>query len=258
MDGQLTIVKVGGRVLENAETLEIFLDDFSAVPGPKILVHGGGRSATTMAGRLGIETQMVDGRRITDADMLEVVTMVYGGLVNKSVVAKLQARGINALGITGADLNLIKAHKRTGTDIDYGFVGDVDEVNAKTLSSFVKQGIVPVIAPLTHDGTGQLFNTNADTIASSLAVALAESMEVKLMYCFEKPGVLINQEDDSSVIPFLNREMFQMYRDEGIIAEGMVPKLENGFESLSNGVAEVVITNIEGLSIPGMGTTLGE
>ncbi|PRZ02077.1 acetylglutamate kinase [Marinilabilia salmonicolor] len=258
MDQKLTIVKVGGKVLESPETLHDFLEDFSALPGPKVLVHGGGRSATTMAKRLGIETKMVEGRRITDEDMLEVVTMVYGGLVNKTVVAGLQAMDINAMGITGADLNLIKAHKRTGSDVDYGFVGDVDEVNISPVIPLLKQGIVPVIAPLTHDGQGTLLNTNADTIASSLAVGFSEVMETRLMFCFEKPGVLINPDDDTSVIPFLNRELFNMYRNEGIISEGMVPKLENGFASLGNGVAEVVITNTEGLSVPGSGTTLGE
>jgi acetylglutamate kinase len=258
MDQQLTIVKVGGKVLENPETLHVFLEDFSALPGPKVLVHGGGRSATTMAKRLGLETKMVEGRRITDADMLEVVTMVYGGLVNKNVVAALQAMGINAMGITGADMNLIKSHKRTGTGIDYGFVGDIDDVNVAVLVTLLKQGVVPVVAPLTHDGQGQILNTNADTIASSLAMDFAENFDTRLMFCFEKPGVLINPDDDGSVIPFLNRELFNMYRDEGIISEGMVPKLENGFNSLANGVLEVVITNIEGLSIPGSGTTLGE
>jgi acetylglutamate kinase len=258
MDQQLTIVKVGGKVLEEPETLEVFLDDFSALPGAKILVHGGGRSATTMANRLGIETTMVEGRRITDASMLEVVTMVYGGLVNKTVVAGLQARECNALGLTGADLNLVKADKRSGSDIDYGFVGDVDEVHVGALSGLVKQGIVPVVAPLTHDGQGQMLNTNADTIASSLAVAFSGTFDTRLVYCFEKPGVLINPDDDGSVIPFLNRELFEMYREEGIISEGMVPKIDNGFNSLANGVLEVVITNVEGLSIPGRGTTLGE
>jgi acetylglutamate kinase len=258
MEKQLTIVKVGGKILEETETFQLFLDDFSAIPGGKVLVHGGGRSATTMAMRMGVETKMVDGRRVTDADMLEVVTMVYGGLVNKSVVAGLQAREINALGITGADMNLIKAHKRIGAGIDYGFVGDVDEVNTKGLSALLNQGFVPVVAPLTHDGKGQILNTNADTMASSLAIALAQSYDVALVYCFEKPGVLMRPDDDSTVIPFLNHELFQMYREEGIIAEGMIPKLENGFDSLSKGVMEVVITNIEGLSIPGRGTTLGE
>lgn len=245
-------------MLEEDDTFRIFLDDFSAVPGAKILVHGGGRSATSMAKRLGMETKMVDGRRITDAGMLEVVTMVYGGLVNKKAVAGLQAREVNAFGVTGADFNLIKAHKRTGTDIDYGFVGDIDEINTGVLTKLVKQEIVPVVAPLTHDGKGQMLNTNADTIASSLAVAFADSFDVSLVYCFEKPGVLINPEDDTTVIPFLNREMFQMYRDEGIIVEGMIPKLETGFDSLGKGVLEVVITNIEGLTVPGRGTTLGE
>lgn len=258
MEQLLTIVKVGGKVLENPETLQDFLEDFSSLPNPKILVHGGGRSATTMASRLGIETKMVEGRRVTDADMLEVVTMVYGGLVNKTVVAGLQAMDINAMGITGADLNLIKAHKRIGTEVDYGFVGDVDEVNVTPLIPLIKQGIVPVVAPLTHDGQGSLLNTNADTIASSLAVAFSKILDTRLMFCFEKPGVLINPDDDTSVISFLNRELFDMYRDEGIISEGMVPKLENGFNSLANGVAEVIITNTEGLSVPGSGTTLGD
>ncbi len=258
MDQQLTIVKVGGKILESQETLLQFIEDFSALPGPKVLVHGGGRSATTMAARLGLETKMVEGRRITDKDMLEVVTMVYGGMVNKNVVAAMQARGINAFGVTGADFNLIKAHKRTGTTIDYGFVGDVDEVNVSSLVSLVKQGGVPVVAPLTHDGAGQLLNTNADTIASSLAAGFADVMDTRLVFCFEKPGVLINPDDDTSVMPFLNRELFNMYRNEGIISEGMVPKLENGFNSLASGVLEVVITNTDGLSVPGSGTTLGE
>ncbi len=258
MDQLLTIVKVGGKVLENSETLHVFLEDFSALPGPKVLVHGGGRSATSMAKRLGVETKMVEGRRVTDADMLEVVTMVYGGLVNKNVVAALQALDINAIGLTGADMNLMKSHKRTGTEINYGFVGDIEKVNVTPLVALMKQGVVPVVAPLTHDGQGQMLNTNADTIASSLAMGFAESFDTRLIFCFEKPGVLINPEDDSSVIPFLNQELFNMYRDEGIISEGMVPKLENGFNSLSNGVIEVIITNIEGLSVPGSGTTLGE
>ncbi|MGQ1890702.1 acetylglutamate kinase [Thermophagus sp. OGC60D27] len=258
MDQQLTIVKVGGKILEEDNTLATFLDDFSMLSGAKLLVHGGGRSATNMSERLGIETQMVDGRRITGAEMLEVVTMVYGGLINKKVVSALQARKINALGLTGADMNLVKAHKREVKDVDYGFVGDVDEVNVGTLAALIRQGIVPVVAPLTHDGEGQMLNTNADTIASALAVGLSDVFNIKLIYCFEKPGVLIDPDDDGSVIPFLNRPLFQMYRDEGIIADGMIPKLENGFDSMKNGVQEVVITNIEGLTIPGRGTTLGD
>ncbi len=258
MDQQLSIIKVGGKVLEDADALQTFLDDFSVLQGAKLLVHGGGRAATDMAGRLGIETQMVDGRRITDEKMLEVVTMVYGGLVNKKVVALCQARGLNALGLTGADLDLVRAKKRNGTEVDYGFVGDVESVHVKALANLVRQGVVPVVAPLSHDGRGQMLNTNADTIASALAGAFAETFDTRLVYCFEKPGVLFNPEDDQSVIPFLNRELFNMYREEGIIAEGMVPKLETGFESLKNGVLEVVITNVEGLSIPGRGTTLGE
>ncbi|SFD70309.1 acetylglutamate kinase [Thermophagus xiamenensis] len=257
MNAQLTIVKVGGKILESDEALKNFLDDFCVLPNPKLLVHGGGRSATQLAKRLGIETKMVDGRRITDSHMLEVVTMVYGGLVNKKVVAALQAKGINSLGLTGADLNLVRAHKRIVKDVDYGFVGDVDEVNVELLASLIARGIVPVVAPLTHDGKGQMLNTNADTIASNLAGGLANNYSVRLVYCFEKPGVLIQPDDDSSVIPFLNQQLFQMYCREGIIAEGMIPKLENGFNALSMGVNEVVITNIEGLTIPDSGTRLG-
>jgi len=257
MNPQLTVVKVGGKILESDGALKNFLDDFCMLPNPKLLVHGGGRSATQLSERLGIETKMINGRRITDAQMLEVVTMVYGGLVNKKVVAALQAKGINSMGLTGADLNLVKAHKRPVKDVDYGFVGDVDEVNVELLSSLIAKGIVPVVAPLTHDGMGQLLNTNADTIASNLAVGLAKNFSVRLVFCFEKQGVLIQPDDDSSVIPFLNQQLFQMYCREGIISEGMIPKLENGFSALSEGVNEVVITNIEGLTIPDSGTRLG-
>ncbi len=253
---ELTIIKVGGKVVEEPETLEVFLDDFAALPGFKLLVHGGGRSATTLAARLGIETQMVEGRRVTDASMLEVVTMVYGGLVNKGVVAQLQARKVNALGLTGADLNLILAHKRTGAAIDYGFVGDVDSVQGSVVTGLIQRGVVPVVAPLTHDGAGQLLNTNADTMASALAVALAAEFKVRLVYCFEKPGVLSSPGDDDSVIPRLTYTMFQQHLHAGIINEGMVPKLHNGFDALKSGVSSVIITNIAGLAESGRGTTL--
>ena len=201
----LTIVKVGGAIVEDKEQLELLLDNFSAIPGHKILVHGGGRRATQVAARLGIESKMVNGRRITDSDMLEVVTMVYGGLVNKNIVARLQARGVNAIGLTGADMDVIRSHRRPVKDIDYGFVGDVDRVDADQLEVLLEKGITPVLAPLTHDGQGTMLNTNADTIASVAAQALADCYEVTRIYCFEKPGVWSDPDDDTSVIPHITR-----------------------------------------------------
>ena len=189
MKEKLTIIKVGGKIVEEEDSLRRLLRDFAAIEGHKVLVHGGGRSATQFATRLGIESQMVNGRRITDAAMLEVVTMVYGGLVNKHIVACLQAVGVNALGLTGADMNVIRSHKRPVKDVDYGFVGDVDTVDAGALSTLVRAGVVPVMVPLTHDGKGQLLNTNADTIAGETAKALAAEFDVTLIYCFEKKGV---------------------------------------------------------------------
>ncbi len=187
---KLTIIKVGGKVVEEAESLKLLLNEFTKISGNKILVHGGGRSATTIASKLGIKTKMVDGRRITDSDMLEVVTMVYGGLVNKKIVAGLQALGCNSIGITGADLDTIRAHKRIVKDIDYGYVGDIEEVNTAELRLLLSDNVVPVVAPLTHDGKGQLLNTNADTIASGLAAELSNYFQVILVYCFEKKGCI--------------------------------------------------------------------
>jgi len=252
---RLTIVKVGGKVVEEPESLKALLDQFNKISGNKLLVHGGGRTATQMAEKLGLETQMVEGRRITDADMLEVVTMVYGGLVNKKLVAGLQARGMNAIGLTGADLDLIHAHKRPVQDIDYGFVGDVDDVNASELRLLINENVVPVVAPLTHDGNGQLLNTNADTIASELAIELANYYKVYLFYCFEKPGVLMDPKDDSSVIYDLSLSLFNQYKEEGIISEGMIPKLDNGFKAKMKGVQEILITNPENIAT-GRGTRL--
>lgn len=207
-----------------------------------MLVHGGGRSATKIASQLGIESQMVNGRRITDAEMLKVVTMVYGGLVNKNIVAGLQALQVNALGLTGADMNIMRSDKRPVKDVDYGFVGDVKEVNADVLASLIQQGIVPVLAPLTHDKQGHMLNTNADTIAGEAAKALAKYFDVTLMFCFEKKGVLLNEDDDESVIPEIDRASFQKYVAEGIIQGGMIPKLENAFQAIDAGVKEVIIT----------------
>ncbi len=239
---KLTLIKVGGKIVEEPDTLQQLLRDFSSIEGHKVLVHGGGRSATKIASQLGIESQMVNGRRITDAEMLKVVTMVYGGLVNKNIVAGLQSLQVNALGLTGADMNIMRSDKRPVKDVDYGFVGDVKEVNADVLASLIQQGIVPVLAPLTHDKQGHMLNTNADTIAGEVAKALAKYFDVTLMFCFEKKGVLLNEDDDESVIPEIDRASFQKYVAEGIIQGGMIPKLENAFQAIDAGVKEVIIT----------------
>ena len=220
MKEKLTVIKVGGKIVEEENTLSQLLADFSAIEGYKVLVHGGGRSATKLASQLGIESKMVNGRRITDADTLKVVTMVYGGLVNKNIVAGLQSKGVNAMGFTGADMNVIRSIKRPVKDIDYGFVGDVEKVNAELLGNLIRQGIVPVMAPLTHDGQGSMLNTNADTIAGETAKALAQLFDVTLVFCFEKKGVLLDENDDDSVIPIITPELFKEYVDKGIIQGG--------------------------------------
>lgn len=243
MREKLTIVKVGGAVVEDELQLSQLLRDFSAIEGRKVLVHGGGRKATKMAERLGIETKMVNGRRITDADMLEVVTMVYGGLVNKNLVAQLQANGINAIGLTGADAGVIHSHKRPlKNGVDYGFVGDVDNVADSTLAHLIEAGITPVMAPLTHDGEGHILNTNADTIASETAKALARQYDVTLIFSFEKKGVLRNPDDDDSVIPVITHADFEQYKADGTISGGMLPKLENALAAVDAGVSRVIIT----------------
>ena len=243
MKEKLTIVKVGGAVVEDEEQLTQLLKDFCAIEGAKILVHGGGRRATKTAERLGIETKMVDGRRITDEQMLEVVTMVYGGLVNKHVVASLQALGINAIGRTGADGDIIRSVKRPlKNGIDYGFVGDVKKVNGDKIALFIENGMTPVIAPLTHDGQGNILNTNADTMASETAKALAELYDVTLVFSFEKKGVLSNPDDDESVISVITREDFERYRADGTISGGMLPKIENALAAVEAGVSRVIIT----------------
>ena len=239
---KLTVIKVGGKIVEEEATLNQLLADFSAIEGYKVLVHGGGRSATKLAAQLGIESQMVNGRRITDAETLKVVTMVYGGLVNKNIVAGLQAKGVNAMGLTGADMNVIRSVKRPVKDVDYGFVGDVEKVNAELLGNLIRQGVVPVMAPLTHDGQGSMLNTNADTIAGETAKALAQLFDVTLVFCFEKKGVLSNENDDDSVIPVITPELFKEYVEKGIIQGGMIPKLENSFSAIDAGVSQVVIT----------------
>lgn len=249
---KLTIVKVGGAVVEDPEQLAVLLENFSAIPGKKVLVHGGGRRATKIAAQLGIESHMVGGRRITDAEMLSVVTMVYGGLVNKNLVAQLQAKGVCALGLTGADMDVIRSHKRPlkkvkmddGTEqmVDFGFVGDVDYADGDRLASLLNSGITPVVAPLTHDGQGNILNTNADTMASTVATALAKHFDVTLIFSFEKKGVLANPDDDESVIPSITRESFNKYVNDGIISGGMIPKVENALAAVEAGVGRVIIT----------------
>ncbi|MDR1646044.1 MAG: acetylglutamate kinase [Tannerellaceae bacterium] len=239
---KFTFVKVGGKIVEQEDSLQRLLRDFTAIPHRKALVHGGGRLATQLAERLGVESKVVDGRRITDEETLRIVTMVYGGLVNKNIVAGLQALGVNALGLTGADMNLIRSEKRPVKEVDYGYVGDVKEVNATLLIALIRQGIVPVLAPLTHDKQGRLLNTNADTIAGEAAKALAGHFDVTLVYCFEKKGVLLDENDDESVIERLDRATFREYVKQGIIRGGMIPKLENAFEAIDAGVKRVIIT----------------
>jgi acetylglutamate kinase len=250
---KLSLIKVGGKVVENPETLAKLLNDFKQIAGYKILVHGGGKLATELSQKMGIETKMVEGRRITDRETLEVVTMVYAGLVDKNIVAQLQALHINAMGLCGADFNLIRSSKRPVKDIDYGFVGDVQEVQGDVLADLINQNIVPVVAPITHDRQGQLLNTNADTVANELAKAMAPHFDVHLYYCFEKPGVLMNPDDDNSLIREIKRKEFEQYKEEGIIQGGMIPKLDNAFNALACGVKEVIITQADRL-LSGGGT----
>ncbi len=245
MKDKLTLIKVGGQIVEEPETLQQLLSDFSKITGHKVLVHGGGRAATKIAAQLGIESQMVNGRRVTDAETLKVVTMVYGGLINKQIVAGLQALNVNALGLTGADMNYMRSEKRPVKEVDYGFVGDVKEVDAEILSELISQNVVPVLAPLTHDKKGNLLNTNADTIAGEAAKALAKYFDVTLMFCFEKKGVLSNPDDDNSVIPTITKADFEQYVADGTINGGMIPKLENAFEAIAAGVKQVVITKAD-------------
>ena len=263
---KLTLVKVGGAIVENADSLSSLLDKFASIEGHKVLVHGGGRSATRIAERLGLPQQMVAGRRVTDADTLRVVTMVYAGLVNKNIVAQLQARGINALGLTGADMNVISSHRRppkqvrmddgSTQTVDYGFVGDIDQVNADLLSDLIAKGVVPVMCPIGHDTQGSLLNTNADTIAAEVAKALARNFEVTLVYCFEKRGVLRDADDDDSVISCITQAEFPVLVEQGIVSGGMLPKLENAFDAIRAGVQEVVITRADALDHPSEGTCL--
>jgi acetylglutamate kinase len=257
---QLFIIKIGGNVIDQPEALAAFLDDYVRIEGRKILIHGGGKIATDISQALGIETQMVDGRRITSAETLKVVTMVYGGLINKTIVCGLQARGCNAIGLTGADANVIVAKRREDKKIDYGYVGDIERVNVAPIIQFLDAGLSPVFAPLTHDGKDTMLNTNADTITAALASALCSHYRPRLIYCFDKKGVLASS-DESAVIPRLTLAQYHDLKAKGIIFKGMLPKLEEAFEALQSGVAAVVLCHASQVRLavdsdPKVGTTL--
>lgn len=239
---KVSVLKVGGNIIDNKEQLPLFLKQFAELKGPKVLIHGGGKIASEFGKQLGIQPQMVNGRRVTDAETLDVVTMVYGGLINKNLVAKLQALGCNAVGLTGADGNLIQSVKRPVQEVDYGFVGDVIKVNGSFLKLFLEGGYVPVIAPLTHNLEGQILNTNADTMATESAKALAnEGVEVSLKFCFDKLGVMRDLDDDDSLIKEIDFEHYQKLKDDGVIVAGMLPKMHNAFGAIEAGVKEVYL-----------------
>ena len=245
MEDRLSVIKIGGNVVNNASDLDRFLKDFASMEGHKILVHGGGRQASELASALGLENKMAGGRRITDEKTLEVVTMVYAGLLNKNITARLQGYQCDAIGLSGADGNSIRAHKRIVQDLDYGFAGDVDEVNGAFIVSLLKSGLSPVFCAITHDRLGQLLNTNADTIASELAQALTSEFQVDLIYCFEKQGVLEDVENEDSVIEHIDHLKYEEMKRRGQIAEGMLPKLKNCFDALEKGVSRVLIGSPE-------------
>ena len=240
---KLSIIKIGGNIIEDEKSLDDFLQLFSNLEGKKILVHGGGKKATQIASKLGIESKMVNGRRITDAETLEVITMVYGGLVNKTIVAKLQAKSTNAIGLTGADINSIQSEKRPIKEVDFGFVGDVKNVNHNAIDKLIQNDFTPVFCAITHDTKGQLLNTNADTITSQIAVAMSKIYETSIYYCFELNGVLADFNNKNSVIKSINSEKYQQLLEDKIIADGMLPKLENCFDALKNGVHKVFLGN---------------
>jgi len=251
----LTVIKVGGKVVEDENSLQKLLADFNAIKGLKVLIHGGGNIDTALADKMGLQVEMVNGRRVTSAEMLNIVVMVYGGLVNKKVVAGLQALGCNALGLTGADLNIIRAVKRPVKEVDYGFVGDVISVNTDALAKLLSHGFIPVIAPLTHDLNGQMLNTNADDITNAVAKALSRHFQVKLVFCFDKKGVLKNVNDEKSLISKITKDEFINLANKQVINAGMIPKLENGFASLESGVKQVFITDVNGIGKENPGGT---
>jgi len=252
---KLYIIKIGGNIIDDENKLFPFLKEFAAIDEHKILVHGGGKLATRLAEQLKIPQQVVEGRRITDAETLKIVTMVYAGYINKNIVAKLQASNCNAMGLCGADGDAILAHKRQHPVMEYGFVGDVDTINTSLINSLLEKNITPVFAPITHDQQGQLLNTNADTIAQELAKGLSSDFEVTLIYSFEKSGVLLNVEDESTLIPVINPASYKKLKTENRIFAGMIPKLDNAFAALNSGVGKVIIGKAEKLKELITGTT---
>ena len=247
MKEKLYIIKVGGNVIDEDSVLNATLSSFAKLEGKKMLIHGGGKLATRLAEQLGVQQEMIEGRRITDAETLKIVTMVYAGYINKQIVAKLQALGCNAFGLSGADGNAIKAHKRVHASIDYGWVGDVDAVSASLLNSLIEQETVPVIAPITHDSNGNLLNTNADTIAQEIAKAMTSIFDVQLVFTFDKAGVLLDKDDDSSLLSKIDKETFKQLKAENKIVAGMIPKLENAFSAIENGIKSVHLGKAEQL-----------
>lgn len=251
----ITVLKIGGNVIDNPAALKAFLAEFAALEGPRILVHGGGKLATRLAERLELKVQMVDGRRITDKGTLDVVTMVYAGLVNKQIVAGLQAVGCNAIGLSGADGNVVTARRRAPEPIDYGFVGDIERVDSELLGRLLDGGLVPVFSAIMHDGRGTLLNCNADSVASAVALGAARLAPVDLVYCFEKAGVLRDPEDEHSVIPEITAESFAALKADGTISKGMIPKVENALKAVSQGVRSVTIRSSAHLA-DGIGTVI--
>lgn len=255
MNESIRVVKIGGNVLDDAAALARFVQSFAALPGRKMLIHGGGKLATRLAARLELETKMVDGRRITDKGTLDVVTMVYAGLIDKQLVAALQAAGCNALGLSGADGNIIRARRRAPEPVDYGFVGDIERVDGALLGRLLDAGIVPVFCAILHDGRGSLLNCNADSVASAVAVAAARIAPTDLVYCFEKRGVLRDPADEESVIPTITAESFAALRAEGVVGKGMLPKIENALRAVADGVRSVRIKHADDLA-DDRGTTI--
>lgn len=255
----ITVVKIGGNVIDNASALSGFLDVFSKLEGPKMLVHGGGKLATRLSAQMGVKTKMVEGRRVTDKKTLDIVTMVYAGLTNKNIVAALSAMGVKAVGLSGADANVIPATKRAPNPIDFGYVGDINpaEVNTDFIKTLLDADIVPVFCALTHDSHGSLLNSNADSVASAVAIATSHISATRLVFCFEKPGVLLDVEDDNSVIPIINRSKYAELRAKNLIFEGMLPKIDSAFKAIDNGVKEVIIKCADSL-LCNTGTTIQE
>jgi acetylglutamate kinase len=248
----LNVIKIGGKVIDDEQKLDTFLKNFVSIEGPKILVHGGGSIASKMGERLGITPKMIEGRRITNTETLELITMVYGGLVNKKIVSRLQSLDVNATGLSGADLNIISAKKREPKPIDFGWVGEVSNVNTEWLTRFLKQGVIPVLAPLTHDSKGSMLNTNADTIASLVATALTTEFETKLTFCFEQEGVM----NKGKLITEMNLLLYRHLKDTGIVTNGMIPKIDLGFSALKSGVQKVSVRSFEAVSQSISGTNL--